>query len=196
MALSQFRSVWNDNGLDGIGIEVRNSNDIEAVAGDLSQRLPAGAARLTTSAGIKRISLEVFDRTFLITEVLRILAGGIAFLGMLSALMALQLARRREFGILRSLGFAPKHLRQMIITETGIIGLCAGLIALPVGVALSALLVFVINVRSFGWTMEFNILPQALLPGLLLAVTAAVLAGIAPALRSYRYPVADALRNA
>ena len=195
MALSRFRSLWNDEGLDGIGVEIGNASDVESVAADLSRRLPPGAARVTTSTGIKEISLEVFDRTFLITEVLRILAGGIAFLGMLSALMALQLARRREFGILRSIGFAPRNLRRLIITETGIIGLCAGIVAIPVGIALSALLVFVINVRSFGWTMEFQILPSALLPGFALAITAAVLAGIAPAFSSYRNCVADAFRN-
>ncbi len=196
MALSLYRQLWRDDGIDGIGLELASATEIDDVEADVAAQLRSGAARITTATGIKSVSLEIFDRTFLITEVLRILAGGIAFLGMLSALMALQLARRREFGILRSLGFAPRDLRRMILTETGIMGVCAGVIAVPVGIALSAALVFVINVRSFGWTMEFTVLPSALLPGLLLAVAAAVLAGIAPAFSSYRHPVADALRDA
>jgi putative ABC transport system permease protein len=87
-------------------------------------------------------------------------------------------------------------MRRLILTETGILGVCAGMFAAPIGIGLAALLVFVINVRSFGWTMEFRVEPGALLPGLLLAFGAALLAGIAPAMRSYRGPVADALRHA
>jgi putative ABC transport system permease protein len=195
MALSQFRQLWRDDSVDGIGIEVAAAADVSAVETDIARQLPQGAARITTATGIRRISLEIFDRTFLITEVLRLLAGSIAFLGMLSALMALQFARRRELGILRSLGFAPPDLRRLLITETGIIGVCAGVLAVPVGVALAALLVFVINVRSFGWTMDFQVHTAALLPGFCLAVAAAMLAGIFPALRSYKHTVADALRD-
>ncbi len=196
MSLALYRELWRDNELDGVGIELMDSTFTEEIANEVANILPGGSARITTATGIKRISVGIFDRTFLITEVLRILAGSVAFLGLLSALMALQLARRREFGILRSLGFAPRDLRQLIVTETGIIGICAGAIAVPVGVALAALLVFVINVRSFGWTMEFNVAVSALVPGFLLAITAALLAAIAPAFNSYRASVADALRDA
>ena len=196
MSLALYRQLWRDNELDGVGIELVDSTFAEEIENEVASLLPGGSARITTATGIKRISVEIFDRTFLITEVLRILAGSVAFLGLVSALMALQLARRREFGILRSLGFAPRDLRQLIVTETGIIGICAGAIAVPVGVALAALLIFVINVRSFGWTMEFNVSVSALVPGFLLAITAALLAAIAPALNSYRPSVADALRDA
>lgn len=196
LSLSLYRRLWGDTAIDGIGIEAADGADVSALAAEISELLSPASVRVTTTTNIKRISLEIFDRTFLITEVLRILAGSVAFLGMVSALMALQLARRREFGILRSLGFAPQDLRRMIVTETGIIGVTAGAIAVPVGILLAALLVFVINVRSFGWTMNFEVAPAALLPGFLLAVTAAILAGVAPALNSYRASVADALRDA
>ena len=196
MSLARFQRVWGDTQIDGIGVEVRNGDQIGELEAQIGQRFPRGVARITTTTGIKQISLEIFDRTFLITEVLRVLAGGIAFLGMLSALMAVQLARKREFGILRSLGFTPREMRRLIMTETTILGFCAGIFAVPIGVTLAALLVFVINVRSFGWTMEFEVEPAALLPGFALAIGAAVLAGIAPAVNSYKTSVAATLRHA
>jgi putative ABC transport system permease protein len=195
MSLQKFREMTDDAGIDGIGVELRDGSPVTDVVRDIEDAVPPGAMRITTSAGIKRISLEIFDRTFLITEVLRLLAGAIAFLGMLSALMAVQIERRREFGILRSIGFAPRDLWRLIMTETAIIGTSAGLLAMPVGLLLAALLIYVINVRSFGWTMAFELQPLTLVPGAALAVFAALLAGIWPALRSYSEPVAAALRD-
>lgn len=195
ISLQKFREMTDDAGIDGIGVELRDGFPVTEVVRDIEKAAPPGATRITTSAGIKRISLEIFDRTFLITEVLRLLAGAIAFLGMLSALMAVQIERRREFAILRSIGFAPRDLWRLIMTETAIIGTSAGLLAMPVGLLLAALLIYVINVRSFGWTMAFELQPFTLVPGAALAVFAALLAGIWPALRSYSEPVAAALRD-
>lgn len=195
MALSLLERLRGESGIDGVGVEVGNGAPIGALESRIRARLAGSAARITTTAGIKSISLEIFDRTFAITEVLRILAGTVAFLGMLSALMAVQLSRRREFAILRALGFLPGELRRLIVTETTILGVCAGAFALPIGIALAALLVFVINVRSFGWTMAFEVVPSALAPGFLLAVGAALLAGIGAAVYDRRGSVSDALRH-
>ncbi|MGD8323313.1 MAG: FtsX-like permease family protein, partial [Gammaproteobacteria bacterium] len=63
MALSQFRQLWRDDSVDGIGIEVAAAADVSAVETDIARQLPQGAARITTATGIRRISLEIFDRT-------------------------------------------------------------------------------------------------------------------------------------
>jgi putative ABC transport system permease protein len=69
------------------------------------------------------------------------------------------------------------------------------LAAIPIGTVLAALLVHVINRRSFGWTMDFVFSAGAPAAGLLLAVGAALLAGIYPAWRSARGGLAGALRE-
>jgi putative ABC transport system permease protein len=56
-------------------------------------------------------------------------------------------------------------------------------------------LVFVVNRRSFGWTLELTIGPGVLLEALLLAFVAAVLAGLFPAARMATTPPGIALRN-
>jgi putative ABC transport system permease protein len=139
--------------------------------------------------------MRIFERTFTITEVLRWLAGLVAFFGILSALLALELERTREFGVLRAIGFAPWQLRRLMLMQTGLLGLVAGLIAIPLGVTLAALLVFVINERAFGWSMAFVIPPRILAGGVMLALAAALAAGIAPAVRMPRVPLAAALRE-
>ena len=85
--------------------------------------------------------------------------------------------------------------RATLLTQTGLLGLAAGLAAVPIGTALALLLVHVINRRSFGWTMDFVLTPQALTSGVALAVIAALLAGLYPAWRAGRIELGAALRE-
>jgi putative ABC transport system permease protein len=96
---------------------------------------------------------------------------------------------------LRAIGFAPTQIRSLVLTQTGLLGLASGLIAIPLGLILAALLVFVINERAFGWSMALQIQPGVLVGGLLLALAAALLAGLLPAFRMARAPLAAALRD-
>lgn len=151
--------------------------------------------RVVANAELKRVSLEIFDRTFAITAVLRLLAVGVAFLGVLSALMALQLERARELGVLRANGLTPGQVWGLVTLQTGVMGAIAGVLALPLGAALAALLVHVINKRSFGWTLAYQLPPSALAQALALALVSALLAGLYPAWKMSRSSPALALRE-
>jgi putative ABC transport system permease protein len=83
----------------------------------------------------------------------------------------------------------------MITAQTSLMGAIAGLLALPVGALLAFVLIFVINRRSFGWTMPLDVPPLILGQGLLLAVAAGFLAGLYPAWTMARASPAEALRD-
>ena len=151
--------------------------------------------RIRSTSGIEELSLKVFDRTFRITEVLRVLAAVVAFLGVLSALLAIELERGHELGVLRALGFSARDLALNLLAQTGLLGLAAGLVAVPLGGAVAALLVHVINRRAFGWTMSFVPTAEPVLAGLGLAIGAALLAGVYPALRAGRIALNAVLRE-
>ena len=118
----------------------------------------------------------------------------VAFIGVLNTLLLLQLEKQRELGILRALGLTGRQLWQLTMLETGLMGLSAGLLAAPTGYVLSLILVYIINQRSFGWTLQLSIQPEAFGQALLVAVIAALLAGIYPAGRMSRQPAAEAIR--
>ena len=122
---------------------------------------PERALSIQSNRSLKKISLEIFDRTFLITSVLRLLAGLVAFIGVLSSLMALQLERARELGVLRANGMTPGQVWQLVTSQTGLMGLAAGLLSLPVGLTLAAVMIYVINRRSFGWTIRMELAPRS-----------------------------------
>jgi putative ABC transport system permease protein len=139
--------------------------------------------------------MEIFDRTFAVTGVLRFLATIVAFVGVLSALMALALEKSREFAILRANGLTPRQLWRLLTSQTALMGFASGLLSIPVGILLASILVHVINKRSFGWTLQMDIAPGILFQALILAVVAALLAGLYPAWKLSRRSPAMALRD-
>jgi putative ABC transport system permease protein len=144
--------------------------------------------RLRRQESLRRYSLEIFDRTFTVTEVLRWLALLVAFAGLQSALLALLLDRGREFAVAHALGFTGPELSLLALLDATALGLCAGFMALPVGAAVSWLLVNVVNVRAFGWTIAMSLDPILFVETMLVAGLAGLLAGLTPALRLWRRP--------
>ena len=81
------------------------------------------------------------------------------------------------------------------LLETALMGLTAGLMALPIGWALAYILIYFINLRSFGWSLQMQTSPGIFLMALVVAVSAALLAGIYPLIRLNNMEIATALRE-
>ncbi len=186
---------WNDPSISSLGLFAAPGVDAERLVEGLRAQLGENEqALIRTRTTLERASLEVFDQTFEVTHVLRLIAGGVAFLGVLCALLALELEREREFGVLRALGLAPRGVRALVLLQTGLMGLIAGVLALPIGMAVSLVLLHVINERAFGWSLTLDAPPRVFVETLLLSIGAALLAGLAPAWRMARIQPARALR--
>lgn len=182
MYYDRFRENWNSSGITGISIYLNdNANRDSVIAGIYSNTASNQKLIIRSNKYLLDSSIEIFDRTFLIAEVLKLLSVIVAFVGILSSLMALQLEKAREFGIMRANGLLPIQLFGIINLQTFYMGLISGLIALPLGNILAAILVYIINKRSFGWTMQFDIIPSIILESFLLAIIASVIAGLYPA---------------
>ena len=126
---------------------------------------------------------------------LRTLTTIVAMIGILGALMALQLERGRELALLRATGLTRGQLWLVVTTQTGLMGLVAGALALPVGVAMAGMMTGFINRRSFGWTMPLVVDPTILLQTVLLSVAVALLAGLLPSARMASAEPAVSLRE-
>jgi putative ABC transport system permease protein len=196
MSRRTYDAAWNDRRISSLALEAAPGVDVEALVAAVRERAAGGPQLVVRSnRALREASLEIFDRTFAITGVLRTLSVAVAFVGMLAALMALSLERAREIGVLRALGLTPRQVWALVTAQTGLIGLLAGVLAVPGGLLLAGVLVFVINRRSFGWTMSIDPSPQILLQGVVLSVAAALLAGVYPAWRMARAAPAESLRD-
>ena len=96
---------------------------------------------------------------------------------------------------LRSLGLTNLQLLSLTLLETGLMGLTAGLLSLPTGLVLSLVLIYVINLRSFGWTIQMTLDPWVFVQAVFISVSAALLAALYPLRRLLAMPVAAALRQ-
>lgn len=196
MARRTYDRWWDDPAVTSLGVHALPGADVDALVEALRGQVGAGQEVLVRSnRALREASLAVFDRTFRITVVLRWLVTLVAFLGVLSALAALVLERSRELGVLRAQGLTPGQVWGLVTAQTGLMGLVAGLLALPLGLALAMVLIFVVNQRSFGWTLQVVVDPWTLAQAVALAVGAALLAGLGPARRLARLALPAALRG-
>ncbi len=195
MSLQVYRQAWQDTGLTALAVRMSPGGSPDALARDLQDHLPGGQALvIRPNASLRADALAVFDRTFSITVALRLLATIVAFIGVLNSLLLLQLEKAREVGILRALGLTGRQLWGLVMTETGLMGLTAGLLAMPTGYILALILVFIINRRSFGWTLQLHVTPDIFVQAMGIALAASLLAGIYPAIKLGRMAAAQVMR--
>ncbi|TCO77162.1 FtsX-like permease family protein [Chromatocurvus halotolerans] len=180
-----YERHWPDRDVSNLGISLAADARIDDVIGALqalAARLP-GDAEVISNRAIRDSSLAIFDRTFVITDVLKVLVILVAFIGVFSALMALFLEKGREFAVLRATGMTPGQLQRLVLSQAALVGLLAGLLSVPLGGVLSEILIDVINRRSFGWTMQSHFFPAIALEAVLLSIVAALLAALYPTRR-------------
>ena len=194
MAREVYNQYWEDRAISSLGVFVSTGSAAGDAVATIRAALQGTGLEVRDNAAVRREALRIFDRTFAITAALRILAVVVAFIGVLSALLALQIERRRELATMQALGLTPRGLWVLTLTETGLMGLTAGLLAWPTGTLLAAVLIYIINLRAFGWTIRMVAEPQVYLEALGVGVAAALLAAVYPAIALNRSPVAEHLR--
>lgn len=191
-----YRRSWGDDGVSSLGLYLSPGVTSREIIPALYAAVAGRQALLIGSnANVRALSMSIFDRTFAITRVLDWLAAGVAAIGLVSSLLAWELERSRELGILRSLGLTPRGGAVLIEAQTVFMGLVALVAAIPAGLLAAELLVTVVNRRAFGWQIDFHLHGVQLVDALRLALLAALLAGVYPAWRTGRAPIAADIRE-
>jgi putative ABC transport system permease protein len=177
-----FRPLYGDRRPTGLSLYLRpgaSSDDVRAaLAAEVSGR---HLVFVHTSGTLREQALRIFDRTFSVTYALEAIAIVVGMLGVAATLLTLIVERRRELTILRLLGTARRQIRRIVLLEAGFIGLVSQALGLCAGMALAVLLVYVINVQSFGWTIQFDVPVVFLVQSSAALMLAALAAGLYPA---------------
>jgi len=193
--LEIYRQFWADDQISAVALVLKQGADLDAVTQELRTELASVQNLLIRpNQAIRAETLEIFDRTFAITGALQIMTTVVAFVGVLSAMMSLQLDKRRQLGILRAIGLTGKQLWALVALETGLMGFVAGIFAMPTGYILSIILIYIINRRSFGWTLQMYVAPEPFIQAFVIALAASLLAGIYPSWRLLQRKTAEAIR--
>lgn len=196
MADPVYRKYWRDGLISSLSVygSQGTASDI-LLAGIRSELTDYDNLVIRSNKGLRERALGTFDRTFEITRTLRVLVAVVAFMAVFSSLMSLQLERARECGILKSLGMTSVSLTGMTLAENLYIGMTAAVLSVPLGLVLSMILIGEVNLRSFGWTLDFTLMPSDVLQAVMISVAAALCAGIYPAWRIGSQKASDLLRE-
>jgi putative ABC transport system permease protein len=182
MRVSDYQAATGDATITDAGIWLKPGHSAARVAQELRAQLDAGPTTEFSEPGeIRRLSLQIFDRSFAVTYVLEVAAIVIGLVGIAATFSSQAIARTREFGMLRHIGVTRRQVLQLLATEGALVTALAIVVGLATGLAVSLVLIKVVNPQSFHWTMDFDA-PAALIAGLMVAlmmaaVATAVLAG-------------------
>ena len=178
LAQRDFERLSGDARVNDLAVWIDGSvpdADVQQSIRGLADRQTSGSGDLLEMASVSQIrttSLKIFDRSFAVTYWLQGVAIAIGLFGVAASFSAQVLARRKEFGLLAHLGLTRRQILSVVAGEGAawtVIGAFAGL---ALGLAVSTVLVFVVNPQSFHWTMDLQV-PWARLLLLCAAVVAA-----------------------
>jgi putative ABC transport system permease protein len=190
MDRSTYLRIFNDRAINTLGVFVDSRNPSRKdLLEEVKQRAVQRGLPIYTRNQLWENILSVFDSTFAVTRSMQVLAILVAFFGIAGALMTLFMERQRDFGIYRALGFSTRQIAGMTLMEGLGMGLASFLMSIGVGTLLAWVLIRVINLRSFNWTIFYYPAWEPYVVALLTAVLASLGAAIYPIWKVYRtYP--------
>ncbi len=157
---ADYRALTGDTRVNSLALWLAPDADLGSVQGAITSLAAGAPIDFATTGEIRAVSLRIFDRSFAITTWLQAVAIGIGLIGIAASFSAQVLARRKEFGLLAHLGLTRRQI-VAVVTAEGAVWTAAGtLLGLLLGLAVSVVLVKVVNPQSFHWTMELA-LPAA-----------------------------------
>lgn len=187
MDRATYARYWGEPQATSFTVYLKQGANADRVRQEMLDQMGASARVLIyTNAAIRNEVLRIFDSTFAITYALEVIAIFVAILGVATTLLTLILERRRELGVLRLIGTTHAQVRKMVVIEAGLMGAVSQLVGVAVGLLLSLILIYVINVQSYGWTIQFHVPLGFLLQSSALILLATLLSGIYPARRAAR----------
>ena len=176
LAAADYQRASHDMRLNDLSLWLAPGASMAAVQ-DALRRLASATGsdgallEFASSGEIRAISLRIFDRSFAVTYWLQAVAIAIGLFGIAASFSAQVLARRKEFGLLAHLGLTRAQVLTIVGVEGAVWTAAGALLGLLLGLAVSVVLVKVVNPQSFHWSMEL-LLPWSRLALLCAAVVA------------------------
>jgi putative ABC transport system permease protein len=174
---ADYRAFSGDDRVNDLALWLAPGSDLAAVQQAIAALAGDTTVEFAAAGEIRAVSLRIFDRSFAVTYWLQAVAIAIGLFGIAASFSAQVLSRRKEFGLLAHLGLTRRQIVSVVAAEGALWTGVGTLLGLALGLAVSVVLVEVVNPQSFHWTMDLA------LPGVRLALlcTAVVAAGTATA---------------
>lgn len=164
---------------------IRDRITVQSLAGrqdEVRRRITESFPHVIVSdnAEVRSVALRVFDQTFVLTNAIALVAVVVAVVGLFSAALAMHGGQQQEYRLLRTVGIGDRTLVVSTLLQSGLFGLLACAIALPLGLGIAWVLCEMVNPRAFQWVIDLHLDPWVVLRPALLAFVAALLACLVP----------------
>ncbi|MFM8610693.1 MAG: FtsX-like permease family protein [Burkholderiaceae bacterium] len=167
-----YERLSGDTRINDLALWLHSDADAGRVEAALRSMTAPGLLEFASAREIRAVSLRIFDRSFAVTYWLQAVAIAIGLFGVAANFSAQALSRRKEFGLLAHLGLTRRQILTVVAAEGAAWTVIGSITGLLLGVAVSTVLVHVINPQSFHWTMDM-VLPAGRLALLCAAVVVA-----------------------
>ncbi len=168
-------AIWLQPGADAESVERAIRAAARGEGGEGSGGGEQDALAFASPREIRALSLRIFDRSFAVTWWLQAVAIAIGLVGIAASYSAQALARQREFGLLAHLGYSRRQVLAIVAGEGAAWSTAGAVLGVLLGLAVSVVLVHVVNPQSFHWTMPLTV-PWPRVVGLAAAVVLAATA--------------------
>ena len=190
-----YEGIWKDTRVQSIALFLKPGASLDQVRRSIASQFPGLNRTIVSNAGMKTNILSIFDKTFAPTATLKGASLLVALLGVATALTAILMERSREMTVLGYLGLTGKELGRVNVYQAVIMGIISFLIAAAGGVILAHILIYAVNYRSFGWTVDVYISPLVFVKTFALTLAACLVSSVYPTFLMQRADSRSGLRE-
>jgi putative ABC transport system permease protein len=189
-----YKEYWQDSAVDFVDISLKPGVDKAAFKQEL-KRITAGEQRAFIYTGLeyRKHILNLVDGFFLLNYMQMVIAIFVAAIGIFNTLVISVSERKREIGVLRSIGGLRSQIRKMVVLEAvaiAIIGTIAGAIG---GLLNTYFLVHTAAMIIGGFIIPFNFSVTLVLVILPIVILVAIAAAWWPARSAVNLKVVEAI---
>lgn len=196
MARPTFDRFWQQPGVNSLAVYLHKGRAPDPLAERFREEFGRqGEFAIYSNRALRERIFTIFDQTFAVTAMLRVIAVIVALLGIFLAVTALVTERERETGMLRAVGASQGQIVRLFMAESVLMGAIAALLGTVAGVVLALVLTKVVNPAFFGWTIHLYWPWWNLFAAPFWIVATAAAAAWYPAARGARVTIAASIRE-
>ncbi|MES2765265.1 MAG: FtsX-like permease family protein [Bacteroidota bacterium] len=194
MNRSLYTQLWRDTAAYQSSLYLKPGVNADEFRTRIEEKYAGKYSLLVYSnKGLRTEIFRIFDQTFAITYALQGISFIVAIIGIVNALTALVMERARELAVIRVNGASNAQMYGMIMTNSTLMGFISVVVGIVAGLVLSAILIYVINRQSFGWTIQVDVPFGVFLQSFLVVGLTSLVAGFLPAYFTLRRSLREAL---
>ncbi|HMK34151.1 MAG TPA: FtsX-like permease family protein [Desulfomonilaceae bacterium] len=151
-----YEAIWKDFRVQSLALFLNPGASADDVRRSIEEKFPGLERTISSRTTMKEDILTIFDKTFAPTATLKGVSLLVALLGIATALMVILMERSREMTVLGYLGLSPLQLARINVYQALIMGFAAYIVSVVCGLFLTYIIVYAINYRSFGWSIDIH----------------------------------------